>query len=158
MKVATTFRNLLPLFTRNFHLTPQPKSTLISSFPPFISSVHSTPRFYSSNDPNITPTQNPKNPNDDVEVITDQELKRRIARLDEGDETAIPDIFEAILKRKLLGISGDDEVLDELRRGSSDKDLKEEDFDYESEDSCDSESDDDEGNDLSYPKGYRLGR
>lgn len=61
------------------------------------------------------------------------ELKRRIAKLHEGDDSVIPSIFEAILKRKLAGVSDDDKILKELRRDSPDKDLKEEDFDLDSE-------------------------
>ncbi|KAF2298557.1 hypothetical protein GH714_024113 [Hevea brasiliensis] len=46
-------------------------------------------------------------------------LKKRIEKYYESDEEAIPEIFEAILKRKLAGIRDkDDELMAEVRRKS----------------------------------------
>ncbi|XP_065860761.1 uncharacterized protein [Euphorbia lathyris] len=143
MKVATL--RSLSLYTRNLLATPKPKLNPNSISPLFISSVRSSNRFYSSDDAIIAQTQKLNDSNDDVEAVNDQELKRRIDRLHEGDENAIPLIFEAILKRKLAGVSDDDKILKELRQNSPNKDVKEEDFDYESDNLFDSESDDEKG-------------
>ncbi|KAM7482972.1 hypothetical protein LguiB_007555 [Lonicera macranthoides] len=65
---------------------------------------------------------------------TRTELKIQIEKYLEGDEEAIPSIFEAILKRKLAGKhdESDDELMNEFRQkpldGSSDRE-----FDSESE-------------------------
>ncbi|KAF2298595.1 hypothetical protein GH714_024272 [Hevea brasiliensis] len=61
-------------------------------------------------------------------------LKKRIEKYYEGDEKAIPEIFEAILKRKLAGIRDkDDELMAEVRRKSPSVD-----FDSESDELNDS--------------------
>ncbi|XP_058008441.1 uncharacterized protein LOC131182938 [Hevea brasiliensis] len=61
-------------------------------------------------------------------------LKKRIEKYYEGDEEAIPEIFEAILKRKLAGIRDkDDELMAEVRRKSPSVD-----FDSESDELNDS--------------------
>ncbi|XP_058009868.1 uncharacterized protein LOC110643300 isoform X2 [Hevea brasiliensis] len=63
-----------------------------------------------------------------------QGLKKRIEKYYEGDEEAIPEIFEAILKRKLAGIRDkDDELMAEVRRKSPSVD-----FDSESDELNDS--------------------
>ena len=70
-----------------------------------------------------------------------EELKQLIGKLEEGDKTALPSIFEAILKRKLSGKheEADDELMRELfgnERGSEDnvEDQEELEFDSELED------------------------
>lgn len=59
------------------------------------------------------------------------ELKSRIEKYLEGDEDAVPSIFEAILSRKLSGKhdQSDDELMEELqiRTKTSDRDANEED-------------------------------
>ncbi|CAL9240571.1 unnamed protein product [Arabidopsis halleri] len=53
------------------------------------------------------------------EVLSKEELKKRIQSfLDDGDEDAIPDLFEAMMIRKLSGKhdDSDDEVMDEVRK------------------------------------------
>ncbi|KAL6973582.1 hypothetical protein U1Q18_027767 [Sarracenia purpurea var. burkii] len=58
----------------------------------------------------------------DVEDISNEELKRRIQKYFEGDEEAIPSIFEAILKRKLAGKhdESDDELMEEFQHKPGD--------------------------------------
>ncbi|KAF7124492.1 hypothetical protein RHSIM_Rhsim12G0141600 [Rhododendron simsii] len=60
------------------------------------------------------------------------ELKRRIERYFEGDEEAIPSIFEAILKRKLAGKhdDSDDELMEEFGHKLA-NDVSDEEFDSE---------------------------
>ncbi|ESQ27795.1 hypothetical protein EUTSA_v10019822mg [Eutrema salsugineum] len=53
------------------------------------------------------------------EVLSKEELKKRIQSfLDDGDEDALPDLFEAMMNRKLSGKhdESDDEVMDEVRK------------------------------------------
>lgn len=73
------------------------------------------------------------------------ELKTRIEKYFKGDEEALPDILEAILKRKLTGKheETDDELLDELQMKPLD-DVKDEDFesDFEEAHDTDGEIDD----------------
>lgn len=68
-----------------------------------------------------------------------KELKRRVARLKEGDDEAIPAVFEAVLQRYLTGkpIDADQDLMREiLGKGTVSKDDDEED-----EDEFDSDSD-----------------
>ena len=67
------------------------------------------------------------------------ELKKKIERYYEGDEDEIPAIFEAILKRKLAGISNDDSFMEKLGRN-----VKVGDFDELRNSSSDCESDSDD--------------
>ncbi|KAH1086159.1 hypothetical protein AAZX31_07G092800 [Glycine max] len=55
----------------------------------------------------------PDKPHSLVEDISDEELKRRVAKLQEGDAEAIPSVFEAILQRYLAGkpIEADQELM-----------------------------------------------
>ncbi|XP_033141314.1 clumping factor B isoform X1 [Brassica rapa] len=53
------------------------------------------------------------------EVVSKEELKKRIQSfLDDGDEDALPDLFEAMMTRKLSGKhdESDDEVMEEVRK------------------------------------------
>ncbi|CAH8334678.1 unnamed protein product [Eruca vesicaria subsp. sativa] len=53
------------------------------------------------------------------EVVSKEELKKRIQSfLDDGDEDALPDLFEAMMTRKLSGNhdESDDEVMEEVRK------------------------------------------
>ncbi|KAK1576914.1 hypothetical protein Q3G72_017450 [Acer saccharum] len=70
-------------------------------------------RFYSSNS---APTHN-NNGSVEFDDVSNEELKKRIDKYLEGDEEAIPSIFEAILSRKLAGKhdESDDELLEEIR-------------------------------------------
>lgn len=68
-------------------------------------------------------------------------MKRRVARLKEGDDDAIPAVFEAVLQRYLTGkpIDADQDLMREiLGKGTVSKDDDEED-----EDEFDSDSDSD---------------
>ncbi|XVF53866.1 hypothetical protein PTKIN_Ptkin05aG0133700 [Pterospermum kingtungense] len=49
--------------------------------------------------------------------VSNEELKKRIQKFFDGDEDAIPSIFEGILKRKLSGKheESDDELMKEIR-------------------------------------------
>ncbi|KAL5079557.1 hypothetical protein RYX36_007978 [Vicia faba] len=77
----------------------------------------------------------------DVEEISNEELKRRVARLKEGDDDAIPAVFEAVLQRYLTGkpIDADQDLMREiLGKGTVSKDDDEEDK-YESDSDFDSD-------------------
>ncbi|MCI17934.1 hypothetical protein A2U01_0039085, partial [Trifolium medium] len=57
-------------------------------------------------------------------------MKKRVARLQEGDEEAIPAVFEAVLQRYLIGkpIDADQDLMREiLGKGTESKDSDEED-------------------------------
>lgn len=71
------------------------------------------------------------------------ELKKQIEKFYEGDEEALPSIFEAILKRKLAGIR-DDELVEELgiKPPVDDVDDKEFDSDFDESDESEDEIDD----------------
>lgn len=79
-----------------------------------------------------------------------KELKRRVARLREGDDDAIPEVFEAVLQRYLTGkpIDADKDLMrDILGKGTESNDDDElgkgtesEDDDEENEDEFDSDS------------------
>lgn len=66
-----------------------------------------------------------------------KELKRRVAKLQEGDAEAIPSVFEAILQRYLVGkpIEADEELMKEIlgRRTLSEDEEEEFDSDWEEE-------------------------
>ncbi|KAI4347214.1 hypothetical protein L6164_008046 [Bauhinia variegata] len=93
-------RNLL---LSRYNQNPNPIPLIVS----LSASNGSTPRFYSSinnlrDEPRFTKTQKKESPVD-AEDVTDEEMKKRLSKLREGDADAIPLVFEAILKRKLSG-------------------------------------------------------
>ncbi|CAN1151648.1 hypothetical protein LINPERPRIM_LOCUS28474 [Linum perenne] len=120
MKGATLFR-LVSASGRSVSRTKpihSSKSPLIASY----ANSTSTSRFYSSeSDPlsKSTPGQVDNQRNipsvEGVDVVSDEELKRRIERFYDGDGDAIPSIFEAILTRKLAGVNDDENLMKELR-------------------------------------------
>ncbi|KAA8542743.1 hypothetical protein F0562_023895 [Nyssa sinensis] len=130
---------------RNLLLSPPP--TMFKPNPNInisLFSLSSTPakiRLFSSEDDSSTENPKPlsetnlvqsqnKDVSIDVDDVSKQELKKRIEKYFEGDEEAIPSIFEAILKRKLAGKH--DETDDELMNEIGDKPFVEdsdEDFD-----------------------------
>ncbi|KAL9230854.1 hypothetical protein vseg_006149 [Gypsophila vaccaria] len=122
------------IYTRKFNSNTQinPKSTefVIGKFN-FIKS----PRFFTSesNSPDQNPNPNPNLDSEveavseakiqekdaplDVEDVSNQELKSRIEKYFNGDEEALPSIFEAILSRKLSGDheDTDEEIVEEFK-------------------------------------------
>ncbi|CAN7123251.1 unnamed protein product [Brassica rapa subsp. narinosa] len=85
------------------------------------------------------------------EVVSKEELKKRIQSfLDDGDEDALPDLFEAMMTRKLSGKhdESDDEVMEEVRKYPINNDAHKVDDNVESDDLSDSDSDE-ESDDLS---------
>ncbi|KOM54421.1 hypothetical protein LR48_Vigan10g031300, partial [Vigna angularis] len=85
-----------------------------------------------------------------------EELKRRVAKLQEGDAEAIPSVFEAILQRSLVGkpIEADEELMKEiLGKRTLSEDEEEFDSDWE-EEIDDPENEDEEDIDLGF-KGRR---
>lgn len=121
----------VPLFSRNF--LPSPSISSIRNPSPHnvlsqISNSYSF-RFFSSE--NDSPDQNPKpppseatlaqpeikDPTNDVEDVSNKELKMRIEKYFEGDEEVLPSVLEAILSRRLVGKheETDDELTEELR-------------------------------------------
>ncbi|KAJ4909362.1 hypothetical protein Rs2_03983 [Raphanus sativus] len=78
------------------------------------------------------------------EVVSKEELKKRIQSfLEDGDEDALPDLFEAMMKRKLSGKhdESDDEVMEEVRKYPINDDARKSDGGDSSD--SDVESDDD---------------
>ncbi|XP_042491114.1 uncharacterized protein LOC122070927 [Macadamia integrifolia] len=100
--------------------------------------ITSTPwklRFFSSeNDSSNESRPQRKQVPLDNEDISNKEFKDRIERYFNGDEEAIPSIFEAILKRKLLGKheETDDELIEEIRQQPID-DVKDKEFESDFE-------------------------
>lgn len=125
------FRHLsLSLYTHSFlstqTLKPHPLNAKIVSLTslsasPFLkfrrlvsSKTHS---FIANSVPETNPAQTQKEESSiEEEDVSNEELKRRIEKYFEGDEEAIPSIFEAILKRKLAGKhdESDDELMEEF--------------------------------------------
>lgn len=91
-----------------------------------------------------------------VFVLGAKELKRRVAKLREGDPEAIPSVFEAILQRSLTGkpIEADQELMREILgkgSGSEEEDDNDEDCELDSDLEGMSEIDDeDEDPDLDF--------
>ncbi|GAB2223816.1 hypothetical protein Droror1_Dr00004558 [Drosera rotundifolia] len=116
-------------------------------------------RSFSTKDPvdsanDLVPVK-PDSSMDDVEDVSTEELKKRINKFFDGDEEALPSIFEAIMARKLTGKhdDSDDELMKELQsktlHGNDDIENGEayeggdddEDYEFEDEVSEDEESD-----------------
>lgn len=76
-----------------------------------------------------------------------KELKRRVAKLQEGDAEAIPSVFEAILQRYLAGkpIEADEELMREIlgKRALSEDEEDESDSDWEEIDDTDNDDEED---------------
>ncbi|XP_047149093.1 uncharacterized protein LOC124821272 [Vigna umbellata] len=92
-----------------------------------------------------------------VEDISNEELKRRVAKLQEGDAEAIPSVFEAILQRSLVGkpIEADEELMKEILGKRTLSEDEEEEFDSDWEEEIDDpENEDEEDIDLGF-KGRR---
>lgn len=75
-----------------------------------------------------------------------KELKRRVAKLKDGDTEAIPSVFEAILQRYLTGkpIEADEELMREILgkgTGSEDDEEDEHDSDWDGTDDTEDEED-----------------
>ncbi|CAI9113512.1 OLC1v1014126C1 [Oldenlandia corymbosa var. corymbosa] len=119
---------------------------------PLLPSLRSNVRFFSSSGDDDSSSQNPyPSPNPgpesegmpakkevmaDVEDVSNKELKQRLYKyFKEGDEEALPSIFEAILQRSLTGKHEltDDELADDLRIQPLD-DVDDEDFENDFED------------------------
>ncbi|GAU30732.1 hypothetical protein TSUD_145290 [Trifolium subterraneum] len=120
---------------RRIHLSHY---SLKSYSPSLLSFFKPTSFFSSRSDPPPPPPishTHEKNKNQqplDIEEISNEELKRRVARLREGDEEAIPEVFEAVLQRYLIGkpIKADQDLMREiLGKGTESKDGDESDED-----------------------------
>ncbi|KAL1318466.1 hypothetical protein HN51_070788 [Arachis hypogaea] len=147
------FRNL-SLFTRHLRLSPFNATPPSSSFSlSLAASTALCTRFFSSSSrntvsdqPNFSHTHN-KNDPIDVEDISNEELKRRVARLREGDDEAIPSLFEAILQRSLAGkpIEDDPELMRDILGKGTDSEVEDEDEDDDYSDWEESSDIDDDG-------------
>ncbi|CAF1910656.1 BnaC02g22450D [Brassica napus] len=87
------------------------------------------------------------------EVVSKEELKKRIQSfLEDGDEDALPDLFEAMMTRKLSGKhdESDDEVMEEVRKYPINDAHNKVDDNVESDDLSDGDSpdSDEESDDL----------
>ncbi|MED6209518.1 hypothetical protein PIB30_055419 [Stylosanthes scabra] len=116
------FRNLCML-TRHLRVSSFKQTPSLSPFS-FSCSASTAPctRFFSSSSrntvsdqPHFSRTHN-KDDTIDVEDISNEEVLRRVAKLREGDDEAIPCLFEAILQRSLAGkpIEDDPELMKEI--------------------------------------------
>ncbi|CAN4086670.1 unnamed protein product [Withania somnifera] len=97
------------------------RSLLVRNHYPATSSISPNCRRFISKSSNQPPAEGHTHTNDnnlqDEDDISNKALKKQIDRFFEGDEEAIPSIFEAILKRKLAGKSeeSDEELMNELQ-------------------------------------------
>lgn len=79
-----------------------------------------------------------------------KELKRRVARLREGDDDAIPEVFEAVLQRYLTGkpIDADQDLMRDIlgkeTESKDDDEENEDEFDSDSEEMSDSDFEEEE--------------
>ncbi|KAJ8773084.1 hypothetical protein K2173_028261 [Erythroxylum novogranatense] len=134
------------LYTRNcfhnaskFNPARNPSLPLLSA---------SNPSRFSSHSSESDSTRKPNASSGNDDIISKEELKKRIEKLNEGDLEALPSIFEGILERKLVGIN-DDELLEGLKapkRGP--KELLESDSDNDFDDDSDHDFDDDDADKL----------
>jgi hypothetical protein len=74
-----------------------------------------------------------------------EELKRRVARLKEGDEEAIPAVFEAVLQRYLTGkpIDADQDLMREILGKGTESENDEEEDEFGSDSDLEGMSDSD---------------
>ncbi|KAL9433201.1 hypothetical protein AB3S75_028093 [Citrus x aurantiifolia] len=120
--------NRVALYARNFLKNTNPNCSSVK----FTAFSQPRFRFYASeSDSSKLPNTQNNSGSIGVEDVSSQELKSRIEKYLEGDEDAVPSIFEAILSRKLSGKhdQSDDELMEELqiRTKTSDRDANEED-------------------------------
>ncbi|ESW24713.1 hypothetical protein PHAVU_004G153600 [Phaseolus vulgaris] len=96
----------------------------------------------------------PDKPHSVIEDISNEELKRRVAKLQEGDAEAIPSVFEAVLQRYLVGkpIEADEELMKEILGKRSLSEDDEEEFDSDWEDIDDPENEDEDIIDLGFER------
>ncbi|XP_020217863.1 uncharacterized protein LOC109801254 [Cajanus cajan] len=124
---ANILRNL-SFHARRLRLSPTPRLFSFTASTSFSSRSH---------------TPDTHKPHSLVQDITNEELKRRVEKLKEGDAEAIPSVFEAILQRYLAGkpIEADDELMREiLGKGAGSEDEEDEfDSDWEETDDTDNE-------------------
>ncbi|CAH9084830.1 unnamed protein product [Cuscuta epithymum] len=148
MKHSSIFRTICHC-TRDVKLLSRHKPTPVyfltqqlSGGPSFF--IHN--RYFSGENPNPnSPIPQPNSEQLDAVSslapdLSNEALKKKIERLVEGDGEAIPEIFEAILKRKLSGKSDeeDEELMKYIRSNpkpdrESHFDCSDEEFDYSSE-------------------------
>ncbi|CAL1397241.1 unnamed protein product [Linum trigynum] len=151
MKRASSLFRLLSASSRSRILQSSPEFIQSSKSPAAIVSRYANPtRFYSSESDPWSRSNPEKQQRSDpsslegVDVVSDEELKRRIERFYNGDGDAIPSIFEAILARKLAGVSDDENLMKELREKFPMENVDKEggfDFDEEELDDDDDEED-----------------
>ncbi|KAK7314598.1 hypothetical protein VNO77_33125 [Canavalia gladiata] len=112
-----------------------------------------TPIFFSSRSNPPSPSHTHNKDDSLLQDITNEELKRRVAKLQEGDPEAIPSVFEAILQRYLTGkpIEADQELMREiLGKGTVSEDDEEDELDSDLEAINDADDEDEEDFDLDY--------
>ncbi|KAK7314601.1 hypothetical protein VNO77_33128 [Canavalia gladiata] len=109
--------------------------------------------FFSSRSNQPSPSHTHNKDDSLLQDITNQELKRRVAKLQEGDPEAIPSVFEAILQRYLTGkpIEADQELMREiLGKGTVSEDDEEDELDSDLEAINDADDEDEEDFDLDF--------
>ncbi|RDX95329.1 hypothetical protein CR513_22172, partial [Mucuna pruriens] len=95
----------------------------------------------------------PDKPHSLVEDISNDELKRRVAKLQERGAEAIPSLLEAILQRYLAGkpIEADEELMREiLGKRIESEDDEEDEYDSDWEEIDDTDNEDEEDFDLDF--------
>ncbi|KAF5185605.1 hypothetical protein FRX31_024811 [Thalictrum thalictroides] len=147
-----------PLCVRHFHSsnTFKPISTKLLVLP--LTSTQSNFKFFSSDNDHSYPNPNEKalisstqrlKDSSDIEDVSNEDffgMLENFYQEEDENEEAIPKIMEAILKRRLSGKheDTDDELLDDLKRKNSLKNVRDEDCVSE----LDGSGTDEEGGDL----------
>ncbi|CAJ1952007.1 unnamed protein product [Sphenostylis stenocarpa] len=119
-----------------------------------------TPSLFSFTSPTSFSSRSnaPDKPHSLVEDISNEELKRRVAKLQEGDAEAIPSVFEAILQRYLTGkpIEADEALMKEILGKRTLSEDEEDEFDSDWEETDDTENEDEEDFDLGFKGRNKL--
>ncbi|XP_015882790.2 uncharacterized protein LOC107418600 [Ziziphus jujuba] len=107
-------RNCLLRLPTTITKTPPPSSLI-----PLASSSRTGLSFYSSGRSVPSEIHEKNDPADSADDVTGKELKKRVEKYFDGDEEAIPSIFEAILERKLAKLEGkldekDEELVEKI--------------------------------------------
>ncbi|KAJ6672696.1 hypothetical protein OIU85_013978 [Salix viminalis] len=113
-------------------LNPNPSPSLAQLTVPTRSRLS---RFYSSEsdsscEAQFTQTQKSNGSIEDADELSTQEIKMLVDKYYEGEDDALPLIFEGIIKRKLAGIP-DDKLIKQLNIEPPTNDFEDKEFDFD---------------------------
>ncbi|KAJ6748979.1 hypothetical protein OIU79_029963 [Salix purpurea] len=113
-------------------LNPNPSPSLAQLTVPTRSRLS---RFYSSEsdssrEAQFTQTQKSNGSIEDADELSTQEIKMLVEKYYEGEDDALPLIFEGIIKRKLAGIP-DDKLIKQLNLEPPTNDFEDKEFDFD---------------------------